>query len=185
MTSPSRFHSGEPEPEPEATPEATPDALPVARLRIPDLGVDSPIVGLGLLENNVLDHPDDHRETGWYEVFDTPGIRGNAIFSAHVYYRNIPGPFERLMELEDGDEVIAVMNDGQEYRYRVFSVERYPLATIPMRDILWPVARPLGAEWVTLITCGGEFEPYARDESGARTGGYYLSRDVVVAQRIN
>ena len=171
--------------EPEATPDDTPAAEPaVARLRIPDLGVDSPIAVLGLLAGNVLDHPNDHEETGWYDLFDTPGTSGNAVFSAHVYYRNIPGPFERLTDLENGDEIVTVMSDGQEYRYRVFSVERHPLDTIPMRDILWPDARPLGAEWVTLITCGGEFEPYGRDASGALTGGY-LSRDVVVARRIN
>lgn len=170
------------------TPSPTLDADPtvtspydgrVSRLKLPKFKVDSVVEYIGILPNNQLDVPKDPLQTGWYEIYDKPGFPGNAVFSAHVdYFPDIIGPFNKLAYSEIGDTVIVTMEDGREYRYKVILVARYNVDTIPMGDIVWPPDRPATAEWVTLITCGGEFKQTS--ENGA---GEYLQRDVVVAER--
>ena len=75
-------------------------------------------------------------------------------------------------------EIEVVMTDGTTYRYSVIRRTRYPLATIPMGEILWPTDRPAGEQWITLMTCGGTI---VYNSSGF---GEYLDRDVIVAQRV-
>ncbi len=165
------------EPSPTATP--TPFNGQVVRMKIPRFDVDSKIEEIGLLPTNQLDIPKDPYKTGWYNIYDKPGFGGNAVFSAHVdYYPNIRGPFNKLFQSEIGDDVVVVMENGLEYKYRVIRKERYDVSTIPMGELIWPTNRPAGNEWVTLITCGGRFLP--TQPSGA---GEYLDRDVVVAER--
>ena len=67
------------------------------------------------------------------------------------------------------------MEDGREYKYTVISNKQYHRDTIPMGDILWPSEKPADKEWVTLITCGGALDS---------TGWEYISRDVIVAERV-
>jgi sortase (surface protein transpeptidase) len=178
-------------PTPSATATASPTAVPtatptpfdgaVSRLLIPRFDVDSLIENIGLTPDNVLETPDNPHNTGWYDIYDRPGWGGNAVFSAHVdYYPNIRGPFYNLAKVEAGDEVVVIMENGLEYRYEVVRKQRYDVNTIPMGDLIWPNDRPAGEEWVTLITCGGRFQP----NNGTSGPGQYLDRDVVVARRV-
>ena len=168
-----------------ATPSPTPQpfAGEVAGFGIPRFEVDALIENIGLIPGeNQLDVPKDPLKVGWYGIYDRPGWMGNSVFSAHVdYWPNIRGPFFNLAKLEPGDEVSVVMENGQEYRYRVFRKRRYDVKTIPMGELIWPTEKPRNAEWITLITCGGRFRAYL-DGGGA---GEYLDRDVVVAERIS
>ncbi len=165
-----------------AAPTQTPYAGAVARLKIPRFNVDSAIEDIGIIPGkNELDVPKNPLNTGWYGIYDRPGTGGNAVFSAHVdYFPDIKGPFYNLNKLEAGDEVVVLMANGTEYRYRLIKKTRYEEATIPMGDLIWPPDRPSGAEWVTLITCGGRFVA----DPGGNGAGQYLDRDVVVAQRV-
>lgn len=175
----------EPSPSPSATATVTPDPTPVpydgavARLRIPRFGVDSAIEDIGILPNNQLDVPRDPLNTGWYYIYDKPGFGGNAVFAAHVdYWPDIIGPFNKLSQMEPNDEVVVVMDNGVEYTYRVFFKQRYDVETIPMGDLVNAPDKPEGAEWITLITCGGELIVGPR-------GGEYTDRDVVIAERVS
>lgn len=151
--------------------------------RIPRFDVDAEVENIGMIPGeNQLDVPSDPRNVGWYGIYDRPGWLGNAIFSAHVdYWPDIRGPFYDLSRLDPGDEVVVVMENGQEYRYRVFRKQRYDVATIPMGDLISATDKPAGAEWITLITCGGRFRAYL-DGGGP---GEYLDRDVVIAERVS
>lgn len=165
-----------------ATPTPTPPPFDgnVARFVIPKLGVDAEVEAIGLLPDNVLDTPSDPHDVGWYYIYDKPGFGGNAVFSAHVdYWPDIRGPFYELSTLKAGDEVVVVMENGTEYRYRVISYKRYPVDSIPMGDIISAPDKPENVEWITMITCGGRFQQL--HPSG---WGDYLDRDVVVAERI-
>jgi len=165
------------------------------RLRVPRLGIDAPIENLAINTAGELDTPKaENTNVGWYFIYDKPGrlnpdnrgwidwggktqlngFLGNAVFSAHVYYHNVPAPFQRLAQSQDGDEVIVTMEDGREYTYTVFSNERYHRDTIDMGAVIWPKEKPDNEEWITLITCGGELDS---------TGQEYLSRDVILAKR--
>ncbi len=167
---------------PTPTPTPAPYDGVVARLKIPRFGVDSAIESIGYLAGteNQLDTPRNPRNTGWYNLYDKPGFNGNAVFSAHVdYYPNILGPFNKLSQAEIDDEIIVTMDNGVEYHYRIVKKARYNVTDIPMGELVWPSTKPADAEWITLITCGGEFR-------AIRPGGpgEYLQRDVVVAERI-
>lgn len=162
-------------PEPTPTPSPTPFAGAISRLSIPRFNVSAPIEELAINELNELDTPkDENRAVGWYYIYDRPGWGGNAVFSAHVYYGGIPGPFVNLAKAVKDDIITVTMEDGTEYRYKVISNTRYHRDTIPMGDIIWPGQRPKNSEWITLITCGGQLDA---------TGQQYLSRDVIVAEQ--
>jgi sortase (surface protein transpeptidase) len=172
-------------PEP-TVPGATPTPVPydgaLSRFKIPRFKVDSAVEYIGLKPNNELETPHDPLKTGWYDIegYGKPGFADNSVFAAHVdYYPNILGPFNKLKDLEKDDAVVVVMDNGTEYTYHVIRKARYDVKTIPMGDLIWPKDRPEGKEWITLITCGGEFVP-------SRPGGpgEYLNRDVVVAERV-
>ena len=175
-------------------PTATPTAEPtpydgeLVTMRIPSLGVEAPIEAIGLIEEiNQLDVPAP-RNVGWYHIFDKPGFGTSSLFSAHKdWHPDIRGPFYALTELEAGDLVIVVMDDGREYVYEVFLQRRYEASAVPLGDLIRSheaedpdLRRPAGEEWVTLITCGGDFIP--TEESGA---GYYVHRDVVIARLVD
>ena len=167
---------------PSPTPTPTPFDGAVIAMRLPSLDVEAEIEDIGLLPTNQLDVPKNPHNVGWYDIYEKPGFGQNSVFSAHVdYYPDIHGPFYDLVDLEHGDQIIVVMEDGREYVYEVFFRERYNVNTIPMGDLIWPPDRPEDEEWITLITCGGEFRAYSADGRGP---GQYLHRDVVVAKRV-
>ncbi len=183
---------------PPPTPTPTPFAGKVARLKFPRFGVDAPIEELSVDATDTMQTPAHGRENsdvGWYNsalkptapfLGTRPGWQGNAVFSAHVYYISsavcpnnplaCPAPFQRLAQSKPGDEVIVTMENGIEYHYKVISYKQYTRDNIPMGDIISPPEQPKDKQWITLITCGG-----ALDSSGVE----YVSRDVVVAERVS
>ncbi len=169
-------------PEPTEPPEPTPTPYDgeVSRIIIDQFDVDSDIEIRGLNDQNQLDVPADPHNTAWYERYGTPGWGGNSVFSAHVdYFPDIRGPFHNLTDLEEGDHVTIVMDNGTEYVYEVFRMTRYHVDEIPMGRLIDAEDRPDEEEWITLITCGGDFQQTS--ESGS---GRYLHRDVVVARLV-
>jgi sortase (surface protein transpeptidase) len=166
------------------SPTPTPFAGAVATLEIPRFDVSSSVESLGLIPgSNQLDTPHNPLNTGWYAEYGRPGWGGNSVFSAHVdYYPNIIGPFNKLSQLEAGDKIIVTMEDGTKYTYEVFSNRQFPVDTIPMGELIWPEdLKPADEEWITLITCGGDFRPY----NGVSGPGEYLHREVVIAKRVD
>jgi sortase (surface protein transpeptidase) len=164
-----------------ASPTPTPFNGAVSRIKIPSLRLDYAIEQIGLLPNNILDTPHDaNGKVGWYYIYDKPGFRGNALFSAHIYYNKKEGPFWTLAKTKPGDEVVVVMENGLEYHYQVIKGMRVPVEQIKMGEVIWPPDKPNDQEWITLITCGGRLGPL--DQNGF---GEYLDRDIVVARRIS
>ena len=165
---------------PSPTPTPTPYNGNLARMRIPRFGVDAPVEVIGLKPGNELDTPHDPHDVGWYDLYSKPGFGGNALFSGHVdYWPDILGPFHKLSQLALDDEVAIVRDNGTVYRYHVVSRTRYPADAVPMGELIAPASRPPDREWITLITCGGDFKPVSPEGWGV-----YLSRDVVVAERV-
>ena len=161
-------------------------------MRLPSLGVEAEIEPIGYIaELNQLDVPEWHN-IGWYEIadragFSKPGYGATSFFSAHKdYWPNKRGPFYALTDLQNGDKIVVVMDNGREYVYEVFLQRRYLAEDFPLRDLRWPeraedpaVQRPAGEEWVVLYTCGGDFVP--REPGGP---GDYLHRDLVLGRLV-
>lgn len=152
------------------TPE--PSRAQIARLLIPRIGVDAPVVVVGVDGNGVMQSPKGPEEVGWYNFTSQPGFGGNAVFSGHVDYRNYgPAVFWELRNLRPGDLVEVRLADGTSYTYAVVRADSYKASEAPVGEIVGPTPR----ESLTLITCGGTFDRGVRQ---------YSHRLVVRAERL-
>ncbi len=108
-TSTSRPNGPTPTTEPELAPpmDAVADGEPTAQIRIPRIGLDKTVVQ-GVSLANLKNGPGRYPET------PLPGQKGNAAIAGH---RTTYGaPFNRIDELEPGDEIIVQTVQG-EFRY--------------------------------------------------------------------
>jgi LPXTG-site transpeptidase (sortase) family protein len=155
------------------TPQVTPVSnAPLTRLVIPKIGVDAPVVTLGVDGQGVMQSPKSAFEVGWYDFTAQPGTGGNAVFSGHVDFASVgTAVFWDLRKLGPGDLVEVRLADGTDYQYVVVSSTAYAGDDAPIADIVGPT----GKDTVTIITCTGTFNREVRQ---------YSHRLVVRAERI-
>lgn len=123
------------------------------RIQIASLGVDAPMVPLGVDRDGRLDAPEGTDEVGWFRAGPEPGEIGTAIVAGHLDSRVGPAVFADLPDIEIG-ATIAFEVDDATVTYRVTAVEQYAKDAVP--DDL--VHRSTGRAELRLITCGGEFD---------------------------
>lgn len=128
------------------------------RLAIPRIGVDAPVIAVGLTPEGAMDVPKRAGDVGWYEYSPRPGLPGNAVLAGHLDWQGVTGVFNRLLELRPGDAVAIRTGDGQDRGYRVQWHEEYQVNSAPVERIFeaWP------SPALTLITCGGRWNPATR-----------------------
>ncbi|KNB50210.1 class F sortase [Streptomyces caatingaensis] len=131
-----------------------PPATPV-RLRIPQIRVDAPLLGLRLLPDGSLATPpvNDRRIAGWYEAGTKPGAIGTAVVAGHVDTPDGPAVFYNLGALKKGDSVEVLRVDGRTAVFTIDAIEVYSRADFPSRKVYGASGRPE----LRLITCGGGF----------------------------
>jgi sortase (surface protein transpeptidase) len=139
-------------------PGAAAPALPPSppdRIRIPSIGVDAPLMGLGLTKSGSLDVPPAQKKNlaGWYEAGTTPGETGTAIVAGHVDNAEGPAVFYDLGALRKGGVIEVDRRDGTVARFTVDAVEVYEAAHFPDRKVYGAAARPE----LRVITCGGAY----------------------------
>ncbi|MFG1666166.1 class F sortase [Streptomyces sp. Y7] len=127
------------------------------RLRIPAIGVDTPVMGLGLARDGTVEVPpitaDDR--AGWYRHSPTPGQVGPSVILGHVTVGAFgDGVFRRLGELRRGDRIVARRQDGSSAEFTVGAVRTVAKADFPAEQVYGDVDRPE----LRLITCGGPRE---------------------------
>lgn len=127
---------------------------PPARLEIGAIGVESDVMGLGLQPDGSMEVPPGGFPAGWYTGSPTPGQLGPSIVAGHVDWDGSPGVFYRLRELEQGDDVTVVSQDGNTVRFVVSAVEQYPKDAFPTDKVYGDIDHP----GLRLITCGGQFD---------------------------
>ncbi|GGP99963.1 class F sortase [Streptomyces mutabilis] len=133
-----------------ALPPSPPD-----RVRIPAIGVDAPMTGLGLTPSGSLEVPPAEKENlaGWYEAGTTPGETGTAIVAGHVDNTEGPAVFYRLGALEKGSVVEVDRRDGGVAVFTVDAVEVYAAKDFPDEKVYGAADRPE----LRVITCGGDY----------------------------
>lgn len=165
-----------------ATPVPTepPSDAPVARMIIDKIGVDAPVITLGLDENGVPLVPDGPYDVAWYDFTSKPGWGSNAAFSGHVDWtingQPVTGVFYYIRDLNLDDEIKVVLEDGTEYRYKVTANRALPADDPEILELMGPTPEDV----ITLITCGGT---WIRDYSDP-LGGHYTDRQIVRAKLI-
>jgi hypothetical protein len=144
------------------------DAAAPQRIEIPSIGVDAPVVPLGLEPSGVLEAPEGLAETGWWADGPEPGEAGPAVVAGHVDSRAGPAVFYRMGELRPGDPVDVVRADGSRVVFAVERLEQHPKADFPTEAVYGDTAGPA----LRLITCGGAFD---------RSTGHYVDNVIVYA----
>ena len=181
-----------PTPTPTQTPSPTPTPLPYSGpveslyLASAGLGASSAVE---VRDTNfdggheTFQDPTAPGRIAWYARFGQPGYAANnSVFAAHInYFGYGNGPFAHLLNAQPQDALYVQMADGETYAYTVISVSTIPLSELDNGGMDAVVYPPLDShtERITLISCGGDFVPFANG-SGA---GEYTSRVVLVAER--
>nr|MDT0663069.1 class F sortase [Micromonospora sp. DSM 115978] len=140
---------------------AVDDRVAPEELRIPDLAVVATVNPVGVTEaTGEFDVPPSVDQVGWYR--HGPGLEataGSVVIAGHVDGAGQGrGAFFRLRELADGDRLTVTGSDGATREFRVVAREEYAKTKIPLQRYF---ARD-GESRLTLITCGGPFNPETR-----------------------
>jgi hypothetical protein len=127
------------------------------RVSIPALGLDEPLIDLGLSPRGDMEVPSDFDEIGWFTGGGRPGGYGPTVIAAHVDSPTGPAIFLRLSELAPGDAVDVTDETGAVFTYVVTEVADYPKDAFPTGRVFGATS----ADELRLITCGGVFDPAA------------------------
>jgi sortase (surface protein transpeptidase) len=143
---------------PEPEPEPVEGVAPIA-LQVDSVGVDAPIE-LGAVVDGAMQDPSGPWVVSWYEPLGKVGEGGNVVMAGHVDYWNVgPAVFWDIRELPAGEIIRVVGEDGKNYEYAVQWIERYDAAGLTPEVIQNDIVGDTGEETLTLITCGGTFDP--------------------------
>ena len=123
-------------------------------LIIPQIDLVTNIIKVGIAKDGKLDVPHNYTEVGWYKYGTLPGNVGSAVLDGHVDDgAAIPGPFKRLREVKEGDEIYVGMDNGQTLKYVVMNSSVYPTKKFPGEFIFHDKSAAL----LKIITCHGRF----------------------------
>jgi LPXTG-site transpeptidase (sortase) family protein len=143
-------------------------SVPVG-LRIPAIGVDTPVMQLGLASDGNVQVPPitANDRAGWYRHSPTPGQTGPSVILGHVTVGSYgDGVFRQLARLRRGERITARLENGATAVFAVNAVRTVAKADFPADQVYGNVDRPE----LRLITCGGP-----------RTGDEYRDNVIVFA----
>jgi LPXTG-site transpeptidase (sortase) family protein len=128
-------------------------SVPV-RLEVPAIGVDTPVMQLGLAPDGGVEVPpiEAHDQAGWYRHSPAPGQTGPSVILGHVTVGAYgDGVFRRLDRLRRGDRIVARLENGTAVAFAVTRVRTVAKDDFPTEAVYGDVNRPE----LRLITCGG------------------------------
>ncbi|MBT2368215.1 class F sortase [Streptomyces sp. ISL-10] len=139
-------------------------ALPRAkpkRLKIKEIAVDAPFMGLSIDSKGQLEAPPANNSNlvGWFQEGVSPGERGTAIVAGHVDTKTGPAVFLQLSVLKKGSKVDIAREDGTVATFVVDSVESFMKSNFPDKRVY---ADTPDAQ-LRLITCAGTYDKKAQD----------------------
>lgn len=145
------YFRGPPEPPPPVYPVLEPSRP--TRLTIPSIGVNAPILTVGLAPDGSVGVPplQRHNEAGWFDQGPTPGQYGPALIVGHADTRTGPSVFHDLADMRPGQRIEVQRRDGTAAIFEVNSVEHYGKGDLPIERVYGDYSRPS----LRLVTCGG------------------------------
>jgi sortase (surface protein transpeptidase) len=137
---------------------AAPVGIP-AQLTIPSIGVNAPILPVGVDASGNMEAPKTATDVTWYAPGARPGQPGNAAVSGHVDFAGVGrAVFWDLNTLRPGAEVFVRDDGGRTRRFVVTAVETYLANEAPLERIFGATSDVN----LNLITCIGNFDPASR-----------------------
>ncbi len=123
------------------------------RIAIPAIGVNAPVVSLGLNADGTLEVPSSFSVAGWWSGGPFPGQIGPAVIVGHVSSVAGPGVFYKLGDLVPGDRVTITAPSGTVSTFSVVRSLEVSKDAFPTQLVYGPVSDPE----LRLITCSGSF----------------------------
>lgn len=156
-------------------PGPPPGVTPV-QMVVDSIGLDAPIEQ-GTVQDGIMLDPSGPWVVTWYSQLGKVGQGDNVVMAGHVdYWDTGPAIFWDVPNLQPGDVVSLIGDDGNTYNYAIEWTDLFDVATeLTPEFIQSTVVGSTGQESLTLITCGGPFD--------AATGEY-LQRWVLRANLI-
>ncbi|HEX2069518.1 MAG TPA: class F sortase [Actinomycetota bacterium] len=151
-----------------------PDGLPKGapcRITIRSIGVDAPVIKLGLRSDGTLQVPLVYSEAGWWKGGAKPGQIGSSVIVGHVDNRRGPAVFYKLPKLKSGDIVTISRVDKKPVRYVIEDLGVWAKSNFPSEIVYGPT--PISE--LRLITCGGVFN---------RSTGHYTDNIIAFGRMI-
>lgn len=132
--------------------------IPVS-LSIPAIGVNAPVIQVGVDANGNMDSPKTATDTAWYAPGARPGQPGNAAIAGHIDFAGVgPAVFWDLQLLGVGSEIFVADDQGKQRRFVVTGIESYVADQAPLERIFGPASTAN----LNLISCLGNFDPVTR-----------------------
>jgi len=130
------------------------------RIMIPSIGVDAPVVRVGVTPEGAMESPEGREDTGWYERGARPGDVGSAVIAGHSGYRTGRAVFDDLEQLKPGDVIYIVDETGTRIEFRVRESRLYAPGDAPREVFVSD-----GGRHLNLITCTGAWDSSAGTHS--------------------
>jgi LPXTG-site transpeptidase (sortase) family protein len=141
-----------------------------ARLAIPSLHIDAPVLYMGLTKTGSMDVPSTITDTGWYKYGPLPGNTGSAVIAGHIDgLKGQPGVFADLGKLQAGDTITVTDLNGLMTSFVVQKSQTYGPNEQPDE-----VFHSNSGAHLNLITCTGTWDS---------TQHQFLQRLVVFADK--
>ena len=150
-------------------------ASPPVEVRLPAIGVSSPLHALGLAADGTLEVPTGALvdQAAWYSGSPTPGEVGPTVVEGHVTGPGgRPSVFFELGATVEGDRVEVDREDGRTVVYEVYRVDQFAKDAFPTVDVYGSTPGPE----LRVITCGGEFD---------EVSGHHVDNTVVFARQVS
>ncbi len=124
-------------------------------LTIPVIDVDHVAVqSVGVVDDGSMALP-DFDAAGWYEFGPSPGDTGSAVIAGHIAFDDQVGVFATLDQLVVGDQIVVHYSSSEQRIFRVEETTYYDKESLPTDTLFGRSGEPM----LTLITCGGSFNP--------------------------
>lgn len=96
------------------------------KISIPKINVNANIQSVGLDKNGNMGVPSNFKDVAWYKHGPQPGEVGSAVIAGHVDNAlGLPGVFNDLHKLAEGDLIHVKDSDGKLLMFRVIKKEIY------------------------------------------------------------
>lgn len=140
------------------------------RLIIKRLGVNAPIMMVGVDKKGAIETPpiNNPNLVGWYRHGPTAGEGGPAVMLGHKDTRTRGAVFSRVGEIRNGDVIEVKRRDGTTAVFTVGGVEQVGKTIFPTQRVYGDQANAQ----LHLITCGGTYN---------RATGHYTDNIIVYA----
>lgn len=157
-------------PKPSPTPTTTPSPNPTptprivdapSHITIPNLGIDTSVVPVGITPENVMEVPSSGSLVGWYTGSPKPGEeqpRASILTGHFDTTQGLPAVFHTLETIEFGDAVLLKDARGTAYEFSVTDIVSHQLEAFPTEIVYGET----NGTYIKLITCDGVWNPDAQ-----------------------